>query len=300
MTVLFYGVIFFSPFVFSTDNALDYGFWIYSDITGIKTWYMVLPLLTASALSLAMFSFFNFRLGSAVHLFTDKGIDSSIAQMNEILSDSLHSQKNLLFSIYITASGGDESPERAEAALKKIELLSRDSLDKVSEQLDALREIRLKVKTENITDLIDEVLERISFPQNVRAFKNYRMKERCEAVSKVDQYHISQVFVNILNNAFEAIEEAHRDEGRIVITVRDQFQWVLISVEDNGTGIRKKALKRVFEPWYSGKGGRFNRGLGLSYAYKIIKAHYGLIRIESRYGEGAVVYIMLPKTEETA
>jgi signal transduction histidine kinase len=123
------------------------------------------------------------------------------------------------------------------------------------------------------------------------------VRDRANLVCRLDQYYITQVFVNILANAVEAIEAASRDSGSIVVTVKNHFQWVVVSIEDNGIGIRKKSLKRVFQPWYSEKAGRYNRGLGLSYVYKIVKAHYGLVYFESRYGEGATAYIMLPKAE---
>jgi signal transduction histidine kinase len=303
MTLLFYGVVFFSPFVLSMDNAINYGLWIYYNISSIKTYYMVLPLVTASALVLVFFLFFNFRLGRTVHLFTDRGTDQAINQMNEILSDSLHSQKNLLFSINILAraaaeeAASAEGGEKLKAGIKKIDEISRSSLDKISEQLDSLREIRIKGKNQELIDLIERAAGKINLPQHIQIFRNYRTRDRRDLVCRLDQFHITQVFINILTNAVEAIETASRDEGLIVITVTTQFQWAVVSIQDNGIGIRKKSLKRIFEPWYSEKGGRYNKGLGLSYVYKIIKAHYGLVQFESKYGEGTTVYIMVPKAD---
>jgi signal transduction histidine kinase len=302
MTIFFYGVVFFSPFVVSMDNAINYGFWIYYNISSIKTYYIVLPLVTASALTLVFFSFFNFRLGHTVHLFTDRRTDQTVTQINEILSDSLHSQKNLLFSINILARGAVEEAALAggtgklKEKIKKIDEISRSSLDKISEQLDSLRDIRIKVKNQGLVDLIERAAEKVNRPQHISIFKNYRARDRRDLVCRLDQFHIIQAFVNILTNAVEAIETASRDEGLIVITVTSQFQWVVVSIHDNGIGIRKKSLKHIFEPWYSEKGGSHNKGLGLSYVSKIIKAHNGFVQFESKYGEGTKVYIMVPKS----
>jgi signal transduction histidine kinase len=298
MTLLFYGVVFFSPFILSVDNAVNYGFWIYHNISNIKTYYMVLPLVTASALFLVFFSFLNFRLGSRVGIFTNRSTGRIISHMNEHLSDSLHSQKNILFSINILAreAAGDD-PEKLRTGIRKIENLSRSVLEKISEQLDSLKEIRIKFENQELVELVEKAAEKVNLPAHIEIFKNYRAKDRRDLACRLDPYHITQVFVNVISNAVEAIEAAGRDEGLIVITVTTQFQWVLVSIQDNGIGIRKKSLRHIFEPWYSEKKGRYNKGLGLSYVYEVINAHFGIVKFESRYGEGSTVYIMLPRSE---
>jgi signal transduction histidine kinase len=270
-------------------------------MSSIKTYDAILPLVTTSVLFFVFFSFFNFRLGSAAHFFTDRRTDRLMAQMNEVLSDSLHSQKNLLFSINILAGNAHaagDNVEKLKEEIKKIDELSRSSLEKISEQLDALREIRMKLKDQELIGLIEKAVEKVNLPKHIEIFRNYRIKDRHTLVCRLDEYHITQVFVNIISNAMEAIEESGREEGIIIITATAQFQWVLVGVQDNGIGIRKTSLRRVFEPWYSEKAGHYNRGLGLSYVYKIIKAHFGIIRLESRYGKGSTVYIMLPRSKQ--
>jgi signal transduction histidine kinase len=301
MTLFFYGVVFFSPFVLSVDNVVNYGFWIYYNISNIKTYYMVLPLATALVLSLVFILFFNFRLGSTVHIFTDRVVDRAIARMNEVLSDSLHSQKNLFFTIDILAREAlgmvPETTEQLRTKIRKIETLSSASLERISEQLDSLRDVRIRVKNRNILEILERTVEKLNLPGNIQILKNYRARDRSGLVCRLDQYHMTGVFSNILDNAIESIAAASRDEGLIVITVTTRFQWIIVSIEDNGIGLRKKSLKKVFLPWYSEKTGPYNRGLGLSYVYKIVKAHYGITKLESRYGEGTSMYVMLPRAE---
>jgi signal transduction histidine kinase len=55
-------------------------------------------------------------------------------------------------------------------------------------------------------------------------------------------------------------------------------------------------LKHLFDPYYSDKTGTRHWGLGLSYAYKVVKSHWGHIRVESKWGEGTSVQIILPLT----
>jgi signal transduction histidine kinase len=104
-----------------------------------------------------------------------------------------------------------------------------------------------------------------------------------------------RVFINLFNNAVEAIEAVNREQGFIHIDIAVQFQWIFIIIEDNGVGIERKALKNIFKPFSSGNAGGSHWGLGLSYAYKVINAHWGYLRIESRYGTGTTVQIMLPR-----
>ena len=69
----------------------------------------------------------------------------------------------------------------------------------------------------------------------------------------------------------------------------------MIVVKDNGTGIKELSFKKLFSPYYSGKNRPQNLGLGLSYVYKVIKAHLGYVWIETKHGEFTSVQIMLPR-----
>ncbi len=70
-----------------------------------------------------------------------------------------------------------------------------------------------------------------------------------------------------------------------------------IHVKDNGTGIPKKVLDKIFQPFFTTKPTGQGTGLGLSLSYDIIKAHGGEIKVETKEGEGAEFIIMLPLKE---
>ena len=69
----------------------------------------------------------------------------------------------------------------------------------------------------------------------------------------------------------------------------------MIEVRDNGRGMTKSQLKKIFEPFYSSKNSNSNWGMGLYYVREIVKSHLGTLRIESKDGEGSSFYILLPK-----
>ncbi len=101
---------------------------------------------------------------------------------------------------------------------------------------------------------------------------------------------LHQVFLNILNNAIEAIN----DEGEINIISRRINGSVTIDIIDNGTGIPAEHLSQVTTPFFTTKPPGKGTGLGLSISYSIIKEHKGTLELESELAKGTKVSISLP------
>ncbi|MDF2485472.1 MAG: ATP-binding protein, partial [Herbinix sp.] len=95
----------------------------------------------------------------------------------------------------------------------------------------------------------------------------------------------------------EAIHIKVGEDNRILITVDSSKEWIYLSIEDNGCGIPKKNLKKIFTPYFSTKSKQNNWGMGLSYVFRVITAHYGHVRIKSRKGEYTNVEILLPMSK---
>ena len=115
----------------------------------------------------------------------------------------------------------------------------------------------------------------------------------------VDPHLIQQVFVNLINNARQAIE-AHQPKGVIKITTSTSGGNVRVVLQDNGPGIPLENLSKIFDPFFTTKEVGKGTGLGLSLVYGIIKEHGGTIAPRSRPGEGATFIIELPITTEPA
>jgi signal transduction histidine kinase len=101
---------------------------------------------------------------------------------------------------------------------------------------------------------------------------------------------LNQVFMNILSNAEQAIE----DKGKIRITTEYLGDDVVIKFTDTGRGIPEDKLGRIFDPGFTTKGVGVGTGLGMSISYNIIQKHKGRISVESNPGEGTTVTITLP------
>jgi signal transduction histidine kinase len=101
---------------------------------------------------------------------------------------------------------------------------------------------------------------------------------------------LHQAFLNILVNSVQAIDKL----GVISISTKLLEKGICITISDNGSGISKENIKRIFDPFFSTKDPGKGTGLGLSIAQRIINHHRGSINCESELGKGTMFYIKLP------
>ena len=113
-----------------------------------------------------------------------------------------------------------------------------------------------------------------------------------------DAQQLQQVFLNILNNAYDAIQESG-NHGRIRICTRRNLETIEIAFIDNGTGITEP--ERIFDPFFTTKQAGKGTGLGLSICYGIVRAHGGEILCWNNEGEiGSTFVVRLPAISEAA
>jgi signal transduction histidine kinase len=105
---------------------------------------------------------------------------------------------------------------------------------------------------------------------------------------------LNQVFMNIINNAIQAIPEEKKD-GEIVIYTENLQENVVIRIKDNGVGMSEQVKRRIFEPFFTTKQVGVGTGLGLSITFGIIEKHGGNIFVNSEEGRGTEFVIQLPK-----
>jgi signal transduction histidine kinase len=113
---------------------------------------------------------------------------------------------------------------------------------------------------------------------------------------------IGRVLLNLINNAFYTADEKKRVlngtfEPCVSITTRNLADKVEVRVRDNGNGIPQKAMEKIFQPFFTTKPTGQGTGLGLSLSYDIItKGHGGVLKVETKEGEGSEFIIQLPNT----
>ena len=108
--------------------------------------------------------------------------------------------------------------------------------------------------------------------------------------------HLQGIWVNLLVNAIDALDERKEDSRPRVlkVTVRQSGQELQISIADNGRGIPPERLQRIFDPFYTTKSAGRGTGLGLSVCDRIVKQHGGHIRVKSQVGVGTEFTVILP------
>lgn len=113
-----------------------------------------------------------------------------------------------------------------------------------------------------------------------------------EYIAYLDEEAMTEVVLNLIHNAREAIDG--REGGWIRIEVSARGKWNVITVEDNGTGIAEDDMGKVFNPFFSTKSTVHNWGMGLAYCYQVVTAHDGRITVDSTLGKGSVFSVALP------
>lgn len=158
----------------------------------------------------------------------------------------------------------------------------------ISKLLNSTKFSELQLSLVSPGDILDEAIElasdRINL-QGIKIVKNYSLHaERIE----VDAEKIKLAFLNIIVNAIEAMEP---DKGVLEIKVENREQLCMITIKDNGSGMDKDAVSKIFEPYFTTK--EAGNGLGLTNTQNIILNHNGSITLESVPGKGTTFFIYL-------
>ncbi len=153
------------------------------------------------------------------------------------------------------------------------------------------RHIDVRIESLDLHKLMDEVL---GFLNKEAAYRDIHIDLHAEEdlpEIQSDRGQLQQVFLNIINNAFAAVD----DGGWITIDLRTSREnTVTVRIADNGKGISQKNIKKIFEPFFSTKTDTGGTGLGLSITYGLVQKLGGTIQVESELGTGTTFTIDLP------
>ncbi|MBD8070156.1 two-component system sensor histidine kinase NtrB [Bacillus sp. PS06] len=145
----------------------------------------------------------------------------------------------------------------------------------------------------NIHKVITEVIQSTEKEaHNLNCEIKYN-KEHILPVINMDTKQIKQVFLNLLRNSMEAIEDhPSRESGHIQIKTNIVNHSIEVSFQDNGIGMNKETVKNIFTPFFTTKDKR--AGIGLSVSAHIVEIHGGKIEVSSTPQEGAIITVILP------
>jgi PAS domain S-box-containing protein len=174
---------------------------------------------------------------------------------------------------------------------------TRDGVDRVSRIVHSLRGLARtdapRRQPTRLPELIDGSLEILH-----GRFK--RLGVRVEQAHDPDptvpcvSTQLSQVVLNLLVNAFQAIEACRNEGGTVRVRTERRGEWMVLAVADDGCGIRPEQMPKLFDPFFTTKDVGEGTGLGLSISHHIVAAHGGRIEVESTPGHGATFRVYLP------
>jgi signal transduction histidine kinase len=144
-----------------------------------------------------------------------------------------------------------------------------------------------------INNIIEDVLKLRAYEHKVNSIVVKRQLSPDLPEIRVDYFQMQQVFLNIIINAEYFMTEAHK-RGTLTITTKKERSNLIISIADNGPGISKENLSRIFNPFFTTKEAGKGTGLGLSICHGIVAEHGGQIYARSQPGKGATIFVELP------
>ncbi|MBM3284727.1 MAG: HAMP domain-containing protein [Candidatus Aminicenantes bacterium] len=167
----------------------------------------------------------------------------------------------------------------------------------VKELLSFARVSNLHRERFSIDQIIDESLKTLSESLREKKISLEKTVVPNLPVVRIDADKMRQVFLNILRNACEAVDEGGKISLGLSSTQEDGDRKILVRISDDGIGIPEKDWENIFEPFFTTKSSGI--GLGLANARKIVELHQGSIRVVKKRGQGTAFEVQIPCEEES-
>jgi PAS domain S-box-containing protein len=228
----------------------------------------------------------------------------TLATLGEMAAVVVHEVKNPLGGIKGFAEllerdleEGDPKRRSVKKILEGVEMLDRI----VKSLLDYTKPVRLQPHKMEMTKFLDETINFIQMNgtherTDVRIVKRYQSDDLC---CNLDDEQFRQILLNLLHNAMQAMPKGGQltvdlgqESGDLDPAGKGMPEKMVLRISDTGVGMSPNVLKKLFTPFFTTKEG--GTGLGLSTVKKIVEAHQGDIKVESKEGEGTTVCLRLP------
>ncbi|MBL3657585.1 hybrid sensor histidine kinase/response regulator [Fulvivirga sediminis] len=219
-------------------------------------------------------------------------IAEKLAMTGQIARSMAHEVRNPLTNLNLALEQLRDEVEDQEDTGLYFDIIRRnaDRIEQlITEMLKSSKPKQLNPELGNLNDVINETLNITSDRIKLRGIRLVRKLEPELPKISFDQEQLKTAFLNIIINAIEAMEvdsgilkiDSHREEGSIVL-----------SIADNGKGIPPDQIKKLFDPFFTGKKG--GMGLGLTSTQNIINSHSAKITVDSEVGQGTIFKIIFP------
>jgi two-component system phosphate regulon sensor histidine kinase PhoR len=156
------------------------------------------------------------------------------------------------------------------------------------------QELKLNIETLHANDLVQKVLENYQLQLNEKNGNSELNLNAENDLVDVDEVHFTNLISNLIDNAIKYSKE----NLLIKISTQNNNKYFSLAVEDNGIGMSKESVKRIFEKFYRAHTGNVHNvkgfGLGMSYVKTVIDAHKGSVKVDSTLGKGSIFTVQVP------
>lgn len=247
-------------------------------------------------------------------LISQQGLESTVRDMQEVTMELIelrrnekfavtgriartiaHEVKNPLTNITLAAEQLKEFIPESEESKMMFDMISRNSNrinHLVSDLLNSTKVSELKFDKVSVEELLNEALEMAKDRIELNNIKVQRKYSSGLCHINVDRDQIKTAFLNIIVNAVEAMEPG---KGILLVKTESRNNKCVITISDNGIGMKVEELLRLFEPYFTNK--PKGTGLGLTHTQNIIISHKGLINVASKPGLGTSFEITIDFAE---
>lgn len=225
---------------------------------------------------------------------------------NDFINNMTHELKTPISTISLAAQMlGDASVMKSETMFKHISGVIVDETKRLRFQVEKVLQMSMfdrkaatfKRKELDANILVQDTVNTFRLKVEASGGKIDADLQAEDAIVFVDEMHFTNVIFNLMDNAVKYKSE-ERDLHLKVSTRNESDDKLIITIEDNGIGIKREDLKKIFEKFYRVHTGNRHDvkgfGLGLAYVHNVVKALGGTIHAESEFGKGTKFIIMLP------
>ena len=255
---------------------------------------LLLPTIALLTLILSIF------IVAIIIIFRQKQLNN---MKNDFVNNMTHELKTPISTISLASQMlQDPVVGKTPETLKHISNVIKDETKRLSLQVEKVLQMAifekdksiLKLNEISINSLISDIISNFSLKVTSKGGKITSNLKALNDLALVDEVHFTNVIFNLMDNALKYSDKS------LLLTIEtwNEKDNLLISIEDNGIGINKDDLKRIFEKFYRVSTGNLHNvkgfGLGLAYVKKIVTEHKGTIKVESEINIGSKFTITIP------
>jgi two-component system sensor kinase FixL len=229
-----------------------------------------------------------------------------VSALGELAASLAHELNQPLTAILSNAQAAQRFLSAQPADLEEVKEILKDIVADNQRAGEVIRRMRALVKKEDLAfvhlDLATVIREVMQLVQGDATLRNVRLSFEAQSQSTLargDRVQLQQVVLNLLLNAFEAMQETPSQEREVMVRAQVNGAGVVeISVRDHGIGFPSDKLAKIFDPFYTTK--RDGLGMGLAISRSIVEAHGGRLWAKNNTDRGSTFYFTIPATRHEA